>query len=693
MNEINNILNGSPQYVKGVGPKRADLLKKLGVKTIRDLLYLLPRRYEDRSRFKKVKDLNVGSLETVKGEVIAIGERNSARGKKILQVALADSSGIVYATWFNQPYMKRFFKVKDQVIVSGRVQYYQQLQLASPDFEVLSGDDNDRLHVGRVVPVYPLTERLNQRSMRTLMKNVIDQYSVYLNENLPEELLVEFNLVDLHKAINNIHFPERLEYVNVARKRLVFEEFFLLELGLARKKQTIKKEKRLRSYRNLNETFSEFKKSIPFSLTDSQKTAVKDIMDDLGSQHPMNRLLQGDVGSGKTVVAFFALLSAVRCDCQAALMVPSEVLAQQHHKTLSEFFVPHGIEVGLLISDIKKSQKNKLLEKIRNGNVPIVVGTQAIIEKTVEFKDLALVVVDEQHRFGVVQRSELIKKGMAPDVLVMTATPIPRTLALTVYGDLDVSVIDERPPGRGKMSTHWIKEARLEDAYGFVKKEAAKGHGTFIIYPLVDESDKIDLKAAQQMYEKLRTQVFPELRLALLHGRMDAQEKNQVLFDFRSGNTDVLVATTVIEVGIDIPAATVMLIENAERFGLSQLHQLRGRIGRSHRRSYCVLEGEPQTIDGKLRLQAMVDTQDGFKIAEKDLEIRGPGDFFGTKQHGLPDFKVANLVTDAAILRLARKAAFSLIKRDPDLKGEQVRKLIASMPKKFAQKVDLYSVG
>ena len=688
-----NILDDSPQYVKGVGPKRADLLKKIGVNTIQDLLFLIPRRYEDRSCFKRIRDIKVGLLETVQGEVVAVGDRSSAKGKNIVQVAVADSSGIVYATWFNQSYMKKFFKIKDRVILSGRVQWFNQLQISSPDFEIMTGDEQDRLHVGRVVPIYPLTDRLNQRSMRNLMKNVVDKYTDYLEETLTDSILSTNDLTGIHDAIRNVHFPEKFEDAKIARKRLVFEEFFLLELGVALKKQTVELEKRQRSYCSVQETKELFVNNLPFDLTAAQKRVINEIIEDLQSAHPMNRLLQGDVGSGKTVVAFLTLLLAVKSGYQAALMVPSEVLAAQHYKTVLKFFEPLGLSSCLLISDLKGKAKKAIIENIKSGDISIVVGTHALIDKGVHFKDLAMVVVDEQHRFGVMQRALLRQKGFSPDVLVMTATPIPRTLALTVYGDLDVSLMDEMPPGRGKISTHWIKHSRLSDAYNFIRKEAQKGHGTFIIYPLVEESEKLDLKAAEQMYEKLRNQVFPDLRLALVHGRMSAKEKNEALYKFSSREIDVLVATTVIEVGIDIQTATVILVENAERFGLSQLHQLRGRIGRSHRRSYCILEGNPRTAEGSMRLQAMVDTENGFVIAEKDLEIRGPGEFFGTKQHGLPEIRVGNIVTDSVILQQARDAAFQLLDDDPMLSREDTQAVLTVMKKRFANRIELFSVG
>ncbi|MBI1883047.1 MAG: ATP-dependent DNA helicase RecG [Chlamydiae bacterium] len=680
-------LEMSCQYVKGVGPKRALLFKKIGLETVADLLYFPPRRYEDRRTLVPIGKLKVGEFQTTQGRVVASGIKETRQRFRLFQLAIEDRSGVLFATWFNQPYLKDRFKVGDHVILSGKVQWYgRDLQMMSPDYEILIGDETDLLHTGRIVPVYPLTEGMYQRSVRAILKNTLDQYLNDLPEFLPSEILEKHELINLKDAIHALHFPEDLEVLKKARYRLSFEEFLILQLGL---KIGQKKEVSLcreRAYHDLPHLTGEFTRFLPFTLTGAQGRVLTEIASDLEKNQPMNRLLQGDVGSGKTLVACAALYLAIQNGSQGVLMVPTEVLAEQHTATLEKVFTPHQIRVESLVGDVKAREKKEIFAALADGRIQMLVGTHALLEEKVAFHRLGMVVIDEQHKFGVMQRLVLRQKGFRPDVLVMTATPIPRTLALTVYGDLDVSVLDEMPPGRHKVETYWIRKNKLNDAYHFIQQQIQKGGQAFIIYPLVEESEKKAFKAAAQMFRHLSQDIFKGFRLGLIHGRMRAFEKNKVLYQFRDQELDVLVSTTVIEVGVDIPNANVMLIENAEAFGLAQLHQLRGRVGRGSRKSYCVLEGDPKTEEGVKRLQTMVDTQDGFKIAEADLSIRGPGEFLGTRQHGLPEIRFGNLLTDVDIIQQARQEAQILLEKDPVLKSFQHQGLREKVEKRFLEK-------
>lgn len=686
-------LNSSAQYVKGVGPKRIKILNKLGISTIHDLLYYLPRRYEDRSHFKPISQVKVNEFETIRGKVLTLGIRRTRKKISIFELAVGDKSGIIYGTWFNQPFMKDKFKIGDEVILSGKVEWYAHLQMNSPEYEVLSSGDEDTIHTGRVVPIYPLTQDLSQRSMRQIMKNCLDTYLSNVKDMLPDSILRRHKLVNLKEALFSIHFPQDMRHLEPARRRLVFDEFFLLQLGIGLHRLKIKTAHPGISHRIDGKLLSEFEKSLPFKLTPAQKRVIEQIKKDMAGNKPMNRLLQGDVGSGKTIVSIFSLLTTIQNGFQAAVMVPTEILAEQHYLTLSQLLVPLGLNVVLLISGLSKKMKEKTLTEISSGQADVIVGTHALIQEGVEFKKLGLVVIDEQHKFGVLQRANIRNKGINPDVLVMTATPIPRTLALTVYGDLDVSVIDQMPPGRGVVKTYWVGENKRPDVYRFIEKQVSRGRQAFIVYPLIEESEKLQVKAAVKMLEEFQNKIFPHLKVGLLHGRMSAQEKEKTMKAFRDGDYDILVSTTVIEVGIDIPNATVMLIENAERFGLSQLHQLRGRIGRGEHESYCILMSDAVTEESKKRLTAMTKTSDGFKIAEYDLSLRGPGEFFGTRQHGLPELKIGNLATDLKLLETARQEAFALIKQDPKLIKPEHQLIKENLKNKFSGRLGLLSVS
>nr|MBU1327758.1 ATP-dependent DNA helicase RecG [Candidatus Omnitrophota bacterium] len=686
-------LNISARFVKGVGPSRLSTLSHLGIETIYDLLYCFPRRHEDRSRIKKITEIRPGNFETIKVKVLTFGDRMSKKGMSIFQVAVGDSTGVVHATWFNQPYMKDKFKIGQELILYGKVEKYNYLQINNPEYEILTGTKEDFVHIARIVPVYPLTESLNQRWFRNIMKFTVDNYVDEVREILPFEMRKRNNLMILKEAVRNIHFPVSDLVLKKARERIIFDEFMILQTGIALKRASIKIDLSGYSHKLEGDLIGKFKNNMPFQLTKSQSKVIREIEEDMKSQKPMNRLIQGDVGSGKTIVALYALILTVQNGYQGALMVPTEILAEQHYRNIKTLIKPLGINVMLLSGDLKEEERRRRRQMIETGEADIIIGTHALIQEGVNFKKLGLAVIDEQHKFGVMQRAILKSKSQNPDILVMTATPIPRTLALTVYGDMDVSTIDELPPGRGGVKTFFFEEKNRDKAYKIAEEEIKIGRQVYIVYPIIDESEKSDLRAAIKMHKDL-SQRFTDLKIGLLHGRMKSKEKETVMCDFKDRKIDMLVSTVVIEVGVDISNASVMIIEHAERFGLSQLHQLRGRIGRGKHISYCILVSEPKTDDAKHRLSAMLNTQDGFKIAEADLEIRGPGEFFGTKQHGLPELKIANIVRDRDLLELAKAEAFDLIKRDRFLRLPENRLIRDSLLSKFSKEdLELASVG
>lgn len=688
-----NILKTSVQYIKGVGPKRAEILNQLGLNRVEDILYNLPRRYEDRSNFTPISKVAIGQYHTLKGEVLTFGIKKTRRGASIFQVAIGDSTSVIYAMWFNQPFIKKYFKVGQKIILYGKVDMYDVLVINQPEYEILDGDENeDLVHIGRIVPIYSLTKDITQRFIRSLTKIVVERYFRFLEELIPTKVRARNKLVDIRFAINNIHFPTSDENLKRAYHRIVFEEFFVLQCAIALKRKDVKIEQGI-SHKTEGSLIEAFKKSIPFELTKGQLEAIRHIENDMKSPKPMNRLLEGDVGSGKTIVAAYALVLTVQNGFQGAIMVPTEILAEQHYLNLSKLLVPLGINVALLIHSIPGGSKEKIKQQIKEGEVNIVVGTHALIQEGVEFKKLGLCIIDEQHKFGVTQRDILRKKGLTPDVLVMTATPIPRTLALTVYGDLDISIIRELPPGRRPITTYWVEEEKRGNVYKFIEEQVKTGRQAYIVYPRIYESKSSEILAAAQMYEKFKNEVFKDLKVGLIHGQMASDEKDKVMSDFKKGKVDILVSTVVIEVGIDVPNASVMVIENAERFGLSQLHQLRGRVGRGTYDSYCVLLSNPKTKEAKKRLEAITETVDGFAIAEEDLQLRGPGEFFGTRQHGLPEIRFGNIIADMEIMEQARKEAFELVKLDPNLNAPEHRLLKENLHSKFKGQVDLIHVG
>ncbi len=688
-------LNASVQYLKGVGPRRFALLKRLGIETIYDLLYYFPREYQDRSNILPACQLaslpacQLASV-TVKGRVADVNSRYARSGKHILEVFLSDDTGVIQGIWFNQPFLKRKFHIGDEFIFHGRVKSYDLLQIANPEFELITGDDP--LTSKGIVPIYPLTEHLTQALLRSLTKNIVDEYVDAVAEMFDEKLLARRQLCSITNALKNIHFPESLEHLKKARVRLAYDEFFMLEAAMALRRRGIKDETGY-AFKIGQNVENHILRLIPFSLTKGQKRIIGEIRDDMRSEKPMNRLLQGDVGSGKTVVAIYALLAAIANGFQTAFMAPTEILAEQHYQTLLRYLSHARVKMLLLTGGSSTAQRKENIDKINRGEIDLVVGTHALIMKDVKFKRLGLVVVDEQHKFGVMQRANLRLKGYRPDVLVMTATPIPRTLSLTIFGDLDISTLDEMPPGRIQVATQLVPERHLPEAYEFIRSELNRGGQAFVIYPLVKESEKLDLKSATNGAKMLQDTVFPEFKVGLLHGQMKQQEKDRIMKDFRERRYDILVSTIVIEVGIDVPNATVMVIEHAERFGLAQLHQLRGRIGRGTHKSYCLLFGNPKTPEARKRLQIMTRTNDGFRIAEEDLKIRGTGEFFGTRQHGLPELKIGDLIGDYPLLKLAREDAFSMVQNDGHLAQEKNQLIKKMIIERFKDRLNLISIG
>ena len=658
------------QYVKGVGEKLAQVLSKLNIYTLGDLLFHLPRRYEDRRHFRKIAHARVGEAVTVSGKLVTV-DNVKVRNLTLTKAYLDDGSGVLELVWYNQPYMKENLnKLRNsQIVVYGVIKESPYgLQMETPEWEDLpdGADPDSLLSVNRIVPIYPLTEGIRQKRMRQIIWNAV-QHAHLAPEILPRSVRERVGLMPLPQALQQIHFPDSEQVIEPARQRLVFEEFFLLQLGVGLQRQRTRQERGIAMRIDADRLNEMLHRIVPFELTNAQKRVIGEIWSDMAQPHPMNRLLQGDVGSGKTIVAAAAILAAVDNQYQAAIMAPTEILAEQHYINLHRLFQPLGISVELLVGRLSNKQRQQARERIATGRGMVAVGTHALIQEGVSFARLGLAIVDEQHRFGVLQRAALRDKGIMPHVLVMTATPIPRTLTLTLYGELDVSVIDELPPGRKPVRTHWkTPEERLK-VYAGVRKLVEEGRQAYVICPLIDESDKLQVRAAEEMAEHLQKDVFPDLRVGLLHGRMKPAEKEAIMDAFRAGEMDILVSTTVIEVGVDVPNAAVIVIEDADRFGLAQLHQLRGRVGRSDHQSYCILIANPKSDDGQRRMDIMTRTNNGFLIAEEDLRIRGPGEIYGTRQSGMPSFRVADLVKDMRLLEVARQEAFHLLESDPDL--------------------------
>ncbi|MBI2974178.1 MAG: ATP-dependent DNA helicase RecG [Deltaproteobacteria bacterium] len=668
----------SVQYVKGVGPHIAALLEKRGIRTVSDLILHLPCRYIDRRRIASISDTPVGKERTIIAEVVTSGVAFLGRKRKrIFEVIAKDESGCLEAKWFhfNQSYMPKLFRKGTRVLFAGELTEYNGMkQFVHPEIEILGEDDDSFELGGCLLPIYPLTEGLSQRLLRKIVKNAWEKYEKCLLNPYPNNFLKRHNLMDFKKAVSELHLPPKnadFDLLNTYRTEqhhtVIFTEFFFLELALAIRKASIDKEKGL-SFEFNEGVYKSLLAALPFELTSAQKRVIGEIKQDMSRVHPMNRLLQGDVGSGKTIVALAAAVQAVANGYQAVFMAPTEILAEQHYRTIAAIAEKLQIPCALLTAGVKGKMRDEIYKGIESGAIPILIGTHAVIQQDVKFAKLGLAIIDEQHRFGVIQRQALHKKGVKPDVLVMTATPIPRTLAMTLYGDLEISVIDEMPKGRKSIITRIYKDSEHEKLYGGIRTELERGHQIYVVYPLIEESEKIDLKNATEMSKRLAEIFSPQWRVELLHGRMSSEEKERIMSEFKSGKVHILAATSVVEVGVDVPNATVMAIEHSERFGLAQLHQLRGRVGRGDAQSFCIMiVGGRLSEESRRRLNIMVETTDGFKIAEEDLSIRGPGEFLGTRQSGIPEFKLANLVRDVGILQKARQAAFEIIANDPSL--------------------------
>jgi ATP-dependent DNA helicase RecG len=696
------------RMIKGVGPQRAELLAKRGLHTLGDLLTYLPFRYEDRVHFSNVKDFQPNGVYTIRAKVMS-GQavRGMRRSDAIYHLLVQDASGgLLPCKFFHGGYLEGRLKPGQWLVLHGKAEIDRlrpaRLEMVNPQMEMLGEGEADSTEVGRIVPIYEAIGTFGSRSIRRAIYAALQLLDPRMPEVLPEELRARLGFPSRSQAIAHTHFPppgESIEALNAyrspAQQRLIFEEFFLYQLSLALDRRTARKENAI-AFKLREENVREaVKRILPFKPTAAQKRVLGEIAADLEKSAPMNRLLQGDVGSGKTIVALQAAVIAIANGCQAALMAPTEILAVQHYLSARRILEHAGYRVELLISGLKSAEKAAALERIRNGEAQLAIGTHALIEDNVQFAKLGFVAIDEQHRFGVLQRKRLMDKaaahGHAPHVLVLTATPIPRTLSLTLYGDLDVSILDELPPGRTPIETHLTSEPHLNGVWGGVRREVKAGHQAYIVYPVIEES-KLELKAAMEEFERLSREVFSRFKVGLLHGRLSSEEKDDVMQRFRKNEVQILVATTVVEVGVDVPNATVMVIEHAERFGLSQLHQLRGRIGRGAAKSHCVLVGPVRMTDeARARLEAMVRTCDGFEIAETDLDLRGPGEFFGTRQSGNLGFQIANPLRDREVLELARREAFSIA--EDSAKARDLDRILRHLPGEWQRRYHLARVG
>lgn len=665
-------------YIKGVGPKVGYAFNKLGIYTANDLLFYFPRKHIDYSNRTLIKNLKPEENTTIFGYIKSIQAFVTKNGLSILKVKIADESGSIELGFFyakaNRHMLERYkaqFPSGAGIMVSGTVKFNSfdgRLTIDKPQYSIMSGDflessENSNLNLGRIVPIYPVNEGLSIKTLRRAIFNVIQMYKEQITTVLPDYLVKKYDLLEKKDAVEQIHFPQSMELLEKARFSLVFEELFLIQLKLANLREENRKNNTAIPLKIKEKGLvKKFIKNLPFELTNAQKNAVEDILKDLNSAEPMQRLMQGDVGSGKTVVATIMLLAAVENGYQGAIMAPTEILAQQHYNNLVQWLTPMGLGVGLFLGSNSKKVRAKIEKDLKNGQTHIAVGTHALIQDDVNFDNLGAIVIDEQHRFGVKQRTKLKGKAQSPQMLTMTATPIPRTLALTVHGDLDLTIIDELPKGRKPIKTALITQSGHKHAYELIEDEIKQGRQAYVVYPLIEESETLSAKAATIEAEKLQSEIFPQYKIGLLHGKLKNDEKERVMSDFKNKKYDILVSTTVVEVGVDVPNATVMLIENAERFGLSQLHQLRGRVGRSDLQSYCIISTATKSQETRQRLQIMEQTNDGFVIAEKDLQLRGPGEFLGVRQSGLPDLIISDLVKDAKILEMARNESIEFVK-------------------------------
>ena len=681
-------LSDKVQFVKGVGPKWAERLSKLEIKTVRDLFYYFPREYEDRSQMSQIKYTSAGEKANFKVEVLKVDYQKIRNNLDLLRVAFSDGSGVVNGIWYNQSYLREQFNKGDKYIISGKIseknwRKYNRKEINNPVYEKL-GSDASVLNTGRIVPIYSLTEGVTQRRLRRIMGNALKSHAFLLKDQLPDSLLKKYNFPDLKTSILGMHFPKNEKHQKFSRKRLAFEEFFYLQLYALEEKK---------KYNDLNGIQHQFQKKdnnkflegLEFELTEAQKRVWSEIRKDMESKETMSRLLQGDVGSGKTVVAALALLESMANGFQGIFMAPTEILAEQHYLNFQELLSDFDYKIKLLTGSVKASERKEIEAEIKNGKTDLIIGTHALFQESLNYNNPGLVVIDEQHRFGVEQRHSLKQKGDNLDLLIMTATPIPRSMAMLIYGDLDLSVIDEMPPGRKEIATFWRRENRRKQIYSFLKEKIETGRQAYIVCPLIEKSEEMpDLVSAEELYNDLQSDFLKDHKLGLIHSSIPSEEKKEIMEKFRAGDVDVLVATTVIEVGVDVSNASIMIIENAERFGLAQLHQLRGRVGRGRTQSYCILISNPPGEDAAHRLEIMCKSNNGFLIAEEDLKIRGPGEFFGTRQHGIDDLKVASLIDDQNLLVKARDEAQLIVrKKDWQQKYSDLAEIISKIELKI----------
>ena len=680
-------LNQNVQYIKGVGPNNLTLLQKLGINTLGDLITFFPRNYEDRSKPKKIYELVDGEEALI--DVVCASQMNEtrfARNKVMLKMLVRDDTGDCVLTWFNQTYLKNKFKVGERYQFYGKVNIkYGRIEMARPVFDKEGLNKN----TGKIIPIYPLTYKLSQNKLRSIIENGLKLTLGKLDETIPDYILKEYNLEDINTATRQIHFPSNFDEYSRARRRFVFEELLTVQLALLSLKSRYDKETDGIQF-DKNVKMSDVINSLPFRLTRAQLKVLEEIDNDMENNKPMNRLLQGDVGSGKTIVSIISAYKAAKSGYQSAIMAPTAILAEQHMQEFSKVLEKFGIKCELLLGGMRAKKRREVLEQLKNGEIDVLIGTHALIVDDVEFKKLGLVVTDEQHRFGVRQRANIVSKGLNPDVLVMTATPIPRTLALILYGDLDISIIDELPPNRKKIETYPVTknyERRVEE---FIRANVAKGRQAYIVCPLVEDNEEFEnYKSVVELAEKYQNDVFPECQVAYLHGKMKQKEKDDIMQRFKEGEIQILVSTTVIEVGVNVPNANIMVVQNAEHFGLAQLHQLRGRVGRGEYQSYCILIYEGNSRTTRERMKIMKDTDNGFIVAEKDLELRGSGEFFGTRQHGLPEFKIANLFEDVSVLKDVQNLSAKIERTDPKLEREENKRLSKLVEEKFENRISI----
>ena len=679
-------LKNDVKFIKGVGPERVKSLNKLGIYTLEDLITYFPRAHEDRSKKKLIDELENGEETLIEATCVTrVGEIRIRNNMKIFKMTVRDETGTCQITWYNMSYLKNRFKVGNTYKFFGKVKRAgSKIEMMSPIFE----ESDISKNTGKIIPIYPSIYELTQNTLKNIISNGLKQVEEGLEETLPDYLLKEYNLIDINKAIQNIHFPESFEEYNKARKRLVFEELLIMQLALLNLKNNYSKDENGIEF-SKNVKMSDVIDNLPFKLTNAQVRVLEEIDNDMEANKSMNRLLQGDVGCGKTAVSIIASYKAVKSGYQVAIMAPTAILARQHLENFRKMLKGFNINCELLVSGIPKKQKEEILTRLKNGEIDIIIGTHALLEDNVQFKKLGFVVTDEQHRFGVRQRAKISSKGEKPDVLVMTATPIPRTLALILYGDLDISIIDELPPNRQKIDTYAVKSNMDARVNNFIKEQINEGRQAYIVCPLVEENEEIEAKSVLELAEKYKNETFKGYKVEFIHGKLKPTEKDLIMQDFKDGKIDILISTTVIEVGVDVPNANIMVIENAERFGLATLHQLRGRVGRGKYKSYCILKYKGNSDVIKQRMEIMTKTNDGFAVSEKDLELRGSGEFFGTKQHGLPEFKIANLFEDIETLKSVQSVALKIINDDPKLEEEKNKTIKEQVERKFQNRIEI----